>query len=264
MYQDTPNTAHSNQLESGTSNSATNSGENADDNLDLPDVLPFRLTYHAWIFAAIAVAVTGLGMGIILHMNFNPSFAYGVELAVVVLMLVIAFLTKRFTQHYHLARQQAYDAKQQVRESKPSSICSAPLTAQKNCPYSPHSSNYVKTQRAIASVSSRPFARSAVDDPVTQRCKQLARLHDLSERETEVLILLARGFGTQEIERALVVSANTIKTHQRNIYRKLEVHSRDELNRLFAKQRALIQDYEIMQKQILREVNVRPEDNSQS
>lgn len=50
----------------------------------------------------------------------------------------------------------------------------------------------------------------------------------LSEREYEVLNLLSRGFSNSECAEILTVSTNTIGTHVKNIYRKLEVNSRAE------------------------------------
>ena len=41
--------------------------------------------------------------------------------------------------------------------------------------------------------------------------------------------LLARGKCGQQIQDELVVSRNTVKTHVRHIYRKLDVHSQQEL-----------------------------------
>jgi len=51
---------------------------------------------------------------------------------------------------------------------------------------------------------------------------------DLSERETEVLKLIAQGFKNIEIADKLFVSQNTVKTHIKNIYVKLDVKNRVE------------------------------------
>jgi LuxR family maltose regulon positive regulatory protein len=48
----------------------------------------------------------------------------------------------------------------------------------------------------------------------------------LSDRELEVLRLLASRLTTTEIAGALFVSANTLKSHMKSIYRKLDVSSR--------------------------------------
>jgi LuxR family maltose regulon positive regulatory protein len=48
----------------------------------------------------------------------------------------------------------------------------------------------------------------------------------LSEREIEVLQLIAAGFSNQEIADRLFISLNTVRTHTKNINAKLDVHSR--------------------------------------
>jgi DNA-binding NarL/FixJ family response regulator len=51
---------------------------------------------------------------------------------------------------------------------------------------------------------------------------------DLSERELEVLTLLASGRTNSEIARDLYVAVGTVKSHANNIYRKLGARNRAE------------------------------------
>jgi len=50
----------------------------------------------------------------------------------------------------------------------------------------------------------------------------------LTERELEVLKLVARGLGNKDIAKKLFISDNTVKNHVRNILEKLQLHSRME------------------------------------
>lgn len=50
----------------------------------------------------------------------------------------------------------------------------------------------------------------------------------LSERETEILRLLAKGMSFNEIGNILAISPHTVTAHIKKIYRKLQVHSRGE------------------------------------
>lgn len=52
--------------------------------------------------------------------------------------------------------------------------------------------------------------------------------HPLSERETEILRLLAKGMSFNEIGNILAISPHTVTAHIKKIYRKLQVHSRGE------------------------------------
>jgi len=52
--------------------------------------------------------------------------------------------------------------------------------------------------------------------------------HSLSRREKEIIDVLAKGFRYKEIADQLFLSQETIRTHIRNIYEKLQVNSRSE------------------------------------
>jgi DNA-binding CsgD family transcriptional regulator len=60
-------------------------------------------------------------------------------------------------------------------------------------------------------------------------CAETSLEHGLSEREAEVLRLLARGFTSNAIAERLVITTNTVNTHIRHIYGKLGIHKRSEL-----------------------------------
>jgi len=50
----------------------------------------------------------------------------------------------------------------------------------------------------------------------------------LTEREMQVLKLIARGMNNRDIAKELFISENTVKNHVRNILEKLQIHSRME------------------------------------
>jgi two-component system nitrate/nitrite response regulator NarL len=52
--------------------------------------------------------------------------------------------------------------------------------------------------------------------------------HDLTDREQEILGLLAQGLNQREIAQALVISEKTVATHIQHVLEKLGVHSRAE------------------------------------
>lgn len=51
---------------------------------------------------------------------------------------------------------------------------------------------------------------------------------NLTERETEIVKLLPKGYSNKEIANHLRISAHTVETHLDRIFRKLQVKSRTE------------------------------------
>lgn len=64
------------------------------------------------------------------------------------------------------------------------------------------------------------------------KCERFAASNDLSPREKEILVMLAKGHDTDFIQEKLFISKSTIKSHTYNIYKKAGVHSRKELMNL--------------------------------
>ena len=77
------------------------------------------------------------------------------------------------------------------------------------------------------------LAKLLVRDYLSQERETANRstLDGLTEREQEVLSLLAEGHNNAEIASALVISPKTVERHRENIMRKLNLHSRAELVR---------------------------------
>ena len=71
----------------------------------------------------------------------------------------------------------------------------------------------------LLAVAQRPSAPAPVRRAAEER---------LTERELEVLRLVAQGLNNREIARQLFISENTVKNHVRNILEKLQLHSRME------------------------------------
>lgn len=66
-------------------------------------------------------------------------------------------------------------------------------------------------------------------DRLDSRCEKLAECYQLTPRERDILSLLCKGHTIKAIYERLIVSENTIKSHIKNIYLKLDTHSRQEL-----------------------------------
>ena len=54
---------------------------------------------------------------------------------------------------------------------------------------------------------------------------EAAQSDELSDREKEIIVQVARGLSNKAIAEALFISVNTVMTHRRNISRKLSIHS---------------------------------------
>ena len=60
-------------------------------------------------------------------------------------------------------------------------------------------------------------------------CERISLRYDLSPRESEVFSLLAHGYTLENIRDELFISKNTVNSHTKHIYKKMGIHSRQEL-----------------------------------
>jgi|SRR5690554_2332300 len=73
-----------------------------------------------------------------------------------------------------------------------------------------------------------PMSAQIARKVVTYFHQTTSEMEKLSEREKEILHLLDNGFRYKEIANKLFLSIETVRTHVRNIYKKLQVNSRTE------------------------------------
>jgi len=76
-----------------------------------------------------------------------------------------------------------------------------------------------------------PDLREIVADELMDPGREIvkSRLEDLSARERQVLSLIATGASRGDIAKKLFISSETVKTHRKNIMRKLHLHKHSEL-----------------------------------
>lgn len=68
-----------------------------------------------------------------------------------------------------------------------------------------------------------------ITDRLSKQAQALRLRYRLSARETEVMEYVARGYTVASIAQELIVSENTIRTHTKRIYAKLDIHKKRDL-----------------------------------
>ena len=79
---------------------------------------------------------------------------------------------------------------------------------------------------------------------LVRACSAIAARYGLSQREEEVLLLLAQHKSATDIGAELCVAHGTAKAHIRHVYQKLDVHAREELFELVETEKGTSPDTE--------------------
>lgn len=116
------------------------------------------------------------------------------------------------------------------------------VAAQANASFLVALLSYVLTVTAILTLNDRNFIEgrlfrdldTAVPGQVTfesidEKCAEIGTAHKLTKREIEVMKLLCKGRSKSYIAETLFISENTVRSHARHIYQKLNVHSKQEM-----------------------------------
>lgn len=70
------------------------------------------------------------------------------------------------------------------------------------------------------------------EERIERRCREFAEANGLTTRELEVLMLVARGFSSREVQDRLFIAEGTFKTHMRHIYEKSGVRGQKRLRQV--------------------------------
>lgn len=104
--------------------------------------------------------------------------------------------------------------------------CGEPLAAERGAGAAGSEKPLPKARRNRPSASEDA---GVIRDRTSKQCLALQERFGLSSRETEVTELIARGNSMAAIAERLVISENTVRTHAKHIYTKLDIHKRQEL-----------------------------------
>ncbi|MCB7038412.1 response regulator transcription factor [Eggerthella sinensis] len=83
--------------------------------------------------------------------------------------------------------------------------------------------------KRTASAAFDTTGASTLTDDIAERCERLAARFALTERERDVLTLLVKGHSVRGMATQLFVTENTVRTHTKNLYKKLDVHSKQDV-----------------------------------
>lgn len=85
------------------------------------------------------------------------------------------------------------------------------------------------SERRIFADLDMPTPEQSAFAGIEEQCRALGEKHALTPREIEVLQMLCMGRSKSYIAETLFISENTVRSHSKHIYQKLDVHSKQEI-----------------------------------
>ncbi len=167
--------------------------------------------------SAIAASWLGIACGALISQGVTALGTFDQQLTLVVLMLItFVFMTYNFI----VMRTFSFDETIRGVRSVPHQIAqrASHVNGEEDV-----------TEKANESGHMAPDDGDQGDVKFAHACEALQERYALTQREYDVLCLLARGRTSTIIQEKLVLSHNTVKTHVRHIYTKLGIHSQQEL-----------------------------------
>lgn len=176
------------------------------------------------------IVYLGMTSGLLLGrfiLGATPSANITMTLLIVCGISVIAMVVTTLVPLYHL---EAED------EDAENSASASPAGKEKQ-PAVVVSLSSFPTETFDASLQRQGENGKRLESPWRNACHAIAKWYQLSPRETEIFMLVAKGRNADYIQQALTISTHTAKTHIANIYHKLDVHSMQEVLDLVEKYR---------------------------
>ena len=82
-----------------------------------------------------------------------------------------------------------------------------------------------KGNEYIAKSTSKIISDKFLNRYKVDTSKEIKSDHELTKRELEIIELFAEGFSYKEVAEKLSISSNTVESHKKNIFEKLEINS---------------------------------------
>ena len=108
-------------------------------------------------------------------------------------------------------------------------------------PDTPQENGSEEPNARAANEAEKPLPMPGPEDVFQYKASQIAQRYGLTQREFDVFLLLSKGRSNKLIEERLVISPHTVDSHVTHIYRKCDVHSRQEVMDLIEKERVDMQ-----------------------